>query len=204
MPWVSSQCQQLQALRVMKALFEEVDFRWRRSHLRTYTYSWTKPPLRRPVAERQGLKKSKGTDMLRSPLNGVSSRCCYRLLDVHEREASLTFWCGPVSVMTWCHLCSTGRHRTSGEPWASGGERLSGECCDVKKPVCKNYQLAHMFCVWCTAGGERRLGGSRSPRSNRDPWGVWRKSKIDSVCMCVCVIWKQCESSYFNAFPTRR
>lgn len=165
-------------------------------------YEWTKPPLRIPVAERRGLKKSTGTDTLHCTMNGVSSRHRYSLLDVHERDASLTFRCGALSEMTWQHLFSTGRHRTSGEPWASGRERLSGKS-GIQKPfffklAACSYVLC--VCVWCTAGGERRLGGSRSTRSNRDPWGVWRKGKIDSTCLCVCMMSKQCQSS-FMFFP---
>lgn len=100
-------------------------------------YEWTKPHLRIPVAVRRGLKKSTGTDTLHCTMNGVSSRHRYSLLDVHEGDASLTFRCGALSEMTWRHLFSTGRHRTSGEPWASGSERLSGKSGN-KKPVFKN------------------------------------------------------------------
>lgn len=73
-------------------------------------------------------------------MNHASHKHCYSVFYFHERHASLSLclFYGTVLSVRWQSLFSTGRHRTSWKPWASGSERLSGQPHDIKKSVFKN------------------------------------------------------------------
>lgn len=121
-------------------------------------------------------------DTLHCTTNGISSRHCYSFLDVHDRDTS-----GVALLGRWLDgICfQQGGIGPVGNPGPQGVKGYQVSVTAKSLLFKMSSLLICSLCVWCTAGGERRLGRSRSPRSNRDPWGVWRTGKVDSTCLCV-------------------